>query len=109
VYGALLLDLGDHEAAEVALREALGIFREALPAGHLHTASAGHRLAVALAARGQLDEAERLLLEAHESIASRRGEPDASARQVAADLAELYERLERPRDAATWRGHAAAP
>ncbi len=109
VYGSLLLELGEPEAAEEALGEALRIFRGVLPAGHVHIAAAEHKLAAVLAARGRPTEAEPLLLSAYASFAASRGEKDAGARQVAAELAELYEELERPRDAETWRGRAAAP
>jgi hypothetical protein len=101
--GLALDSLGQHAAADTALRRSLELRRRFLPAGHWAIASSEAVLGYHLALVGRHAEGERMMAAAYERIAATRGADAAVTRRVAVRLAELLTRLGRTRDAAAWR------
>lgn len=74
VFGALLVNLGELEKADAALRESLSEYRQISPhASWEEGATAGYLGAVALA-RNQIEEAEKLILEGERILKQTLGE-----------------------------------
>jgi serine/threonine-protein kinase len=112
VYAAIALTgLGRHSLAAGHIAEADRYFRRALdvrehihPAGHWRVDEAHVNIGIALLRARRFAEAERELLPAYEHLRSSRGataEETVSARK---QLADLYERWQRPADAQRYRG-----
>jgi tetratricopeptide (TPR) repeat protein len=98
----LLIDTGRFDEALAFASEAKTISLGALPSGHWRTASAASAEGAALAGLQQFQEAEKLLLESYGVLSN---DPAAPLFYVASSrrwLAELYEALGRPRDAAKY-------
>jgi hypothetical protein len=90
------LNAGRYSEAAAILRDGVDAARllwTADPGGRLGSYLA--RLGVALAASGQLLDAESVLLEAHARFEATIGTDDPRSIQVAAQLAELYDALDR--------------
>jgi len=104
-----LLTLANIQQAAGKLSEAEATYREvvqradALPENHTGRWTARTALGDFLSSTGKLDEAERLLLAAHAELESRAGAEHPATRQAARFLANLYERLDDPDQAARWR------
>jgi hypothetical protein len=94
---------GHYAAAEPLLREAVDIRREKLGPDHPAVAVGLDQLATLLRERGDLAEAEPLLVA---SLTDLRGRPGAGL--AAAHLVRLYEAWGRPEAARAYRGLAAA-
>ena len=74
-----------------------------LPDGHWLRAVAQRDLGAALAATGELARAEPLLLESLETLRRERGESNYATTEARGQLVTLYERWNRPEDAARYR------
>ena len=101
--GLALSGQGKVAGADSALRRSLALRRQFLPAEHWAIASSESVLGHHLAMTGRAGEGEPMLRRAYERLASTRGTDADPTRQTARRLAEVYERLGRPRDAERWR------
>lgn len=100
---------GDQDEAERLVRDALRIYRLKLSEEHPKIVGAKRRLAEILMARRRPQEAEPLLLECHEALASAGA---GSAKELAAarkNLVELYESLGKPALAEKFRALGGTP
>lgn len=102
--GIALRGLGDSAGAERHLRESLELRRKVLPEGNWLVASGESVLGEHLAMTGNFREAERLLLGAERQLVATRGEESPQAQDTRRRLAALYDRWNRPAEAAKWRG-----
>ncbi len=94
---------GAHADAEPLYREALAIFTERVGAGHPSTAIARIKLGRALLRQGRAAEAEPETRAGYEILA-RQSDPAISfLRAARSDLADAYDALGRPADAARFR------
>ena len=107
--GRAHLSLGDAAAAEPLLRRAAEGAQAALPEDHwlrgLFRGSHGR----ALALLDRFEAAESELLAAHTFLVDLQGDSSEAARTQAESLALLYERWERPAEAAQWTARAGGP
>jgi tetratricopeptide (TPR) repeat protein len=103
--GSKLLDQGAFAAAEALGREALAIREKVQPDNWQRYHTAG-LVGAALAGQGKNDEAERLLIAAHDGILKRLPASDSiirtRLREVVERLARLYESTSRPEKAREW-------
>ncbi len=100
--GVARLMIGRAAEAEPALRESLAIRQEVLPEESWLIASSKSALGDCLRALGQLEDAERLLLEAVIHLDASAA-PQERRREARERLVRLYEAWERPEDAERWR------
>jgi serine/threonine-protein kinase len=90
--------------AEPLLREALAIRREVLPKGDWLTAHVESLLGGCLTVQARYADAEPLLLQGHDGLAAAKGTPPKRLAQAARQrLVELYEKWQKPEQAAVWR------
>lgn len=94
--------------AETLARETVVVLREGLADDHWFVALSESQLAVCLARQGRIDEAEGLILSALPRVEQGAGAESASAIEVAARLAGLYEAAGRHEDADLCRASIAA-
>ena len=94
---------GNCEAALPVLSECLTIRQAHVPAGHWRIAEINCRLGARLTALGRYEEAEPLLTEGYPIIAEQRGEQHRITRDVLTEVIQLYERWDKPTEAARWR------
>jgi len=100
--GTLLYRDGLYEQAQQRFAQAVEHARAALPADSPWIGKYLHGQGTALRELGQLEEAEQALLEAHRLVSA--VGPDGNlAQTIVADIVKLYERWDRPGDAASWR------
>jgi serine/threonine-protein kinase len=105
--GSLSTERNDHRGAERFYRLGLAKYAEVLPAGHLYIGVTRLKLGRALLRQGRLVEAEQSTREGYD-ILTRQSEPPHSWLQNARwDLAQEYDRLGRPADAARFRDERA--
>ena len=100
---SLLLRLGQADSAEPLLRECLALRRAVLHPGHWRIAATQAQLGRVLCEREQYAEAEQCLLIAAARLEEQLGVADPRTQSACRDLADLYERLDQPETAATWR------
>ncbi len=106
--GKAFLDQGRAAEAETTFTAALAVADRVFPDGHPNRAVFHANRGRALAAIGRRDEAERELLGAHATLSGSLGGQHPRTREVAQDLAWLYENWGR-RDAAVQWQRAAKP
>jgi tetratricopeptide (TPR) repeat protein len=103
---------GRYAEAEPLFREDLRISRagvrsSALPHEHIVTGYTIRKNGACLAAMGRYQEAEQLLLEAHEILVAAVGTADPEVRLASRNLVALYDAGGRPEEAARWKGEGA--
>ena len=98
-----LLKRGQLDEAERLFTEALTTQRRVLPDGHAYTFESSEGLARTLIARGRFDEAERLAADSYHTALARYGPAHSITTDAAAVLADLYDALDDPQQAAEWR------
>jgi hypothetical protein len=95
--------------AEAAARECLEVRTRTKPDDGLRFYTMG-QLGAALAGQGRHAEAEPLMLDGYEGLATRAGRTPGltmkDLEKAAAKIAALYESREQPEEAAKWRGRA---
>jgi serine/threonine protein kinase/Tfp pilus assembly protein PilF len=96
------LEQGDVAVAEELVREALQVQAATLPADHWRNAHARTVLGSCLAARGQFQEAEPLLLDGCDALQAARGAKDRNVQKTLRRLISLYEAWGRSDRAAEW-------
>jgi serine/threonine-protein kinase len=101
--GIALIGLNRAADAEPALREALALRQQHLPAGAPLTAGAASALGDCLIALGRFTEAEQYLLEADTVLQSNPQSPARRRRETIERLVRLYEQWNKPNAAAQWR------
>ncbi len=89
--------------SERMLRESLRIRRAALDPGHRYIGDTESGLAATLAARNKFGEAESMQLGAYNGFLSTLGADNNRTRRAARRLADLYDAMGRPDEAATYR------
>jgi serine/threonine-protein kinase len=94
--------------AEPLLREALAIRRELLPKGHWRIANAESLLGACLTVLGRYAEAELLLVQGHGAMAVAKDVPPKRLSEARQRLITLYEKWQKPEQAAAWRAKQAA-
>ena len=92
--------------AEGMARELLDQARAELPADHWLIGIIGKELGTCLREAGRLDEAEPLLLGAHAALEAGFGATDGRVQKAVDELVALYEAMQRPDEAAKWRGRS---
>ncbi|MEM7204885.1 MAG: tetratricopeptide repeat protein [Planctomycetota bacterium] len=105
-FAAALLDVGEREAALAEIDEVVGLGTEAL-AGDWRLGQLLRTRGRARQRLGDLEAAERDLLEAWRLVTELEGASQEVRRQSAERLADLYDAWERPQPAAEWRQRAA--
>ena len=101
--GATLIRQEKYAQAEPVLRECLEIRQVALPADCWQTAQALTLIGESLAGRGEFAEAEPLLLEGYDQMRLDAYVPIDQLQHALERLIELYERWNKPEEAARWR------
>ena len=103
--GKLLFDNREFVEAERHFREAVEIFNgpSGLPADHWRTANAESLLGGSLTALKRYEDAETLLVKAHEKLTSGKGAPPATIRSAWQRIVELYAAWGKSEKAAEWR------
>jgi len=96
------LERGETAVAEELVRETLDVQEAALPPNHWRNAYARTLLGSCLAAHGQFQEAEPLLLEGYDALLTARGAKDRHVQKVLRRLVSLYEAWGRYDRAAEW-------
>jgi non-specific serine/threonine protein kinase/serine/threonine-protein kinase len=99
----LALAEGRLDEAELLSGRAVDAGRDTFGSGHLEL---GRLLLVrgrVLAESERYDDAEQVLIEAHETIRETYGDEDVETRAVALALADVYEAWEKPAEATRWR------
>ena len=94
---------GNCEAALPVLSECLAICRAHVPEGHWRISEVNCRRGACLTALGRYEEAEPLLTEGYPIIAEQRGKQHRITRAVLQEVIQLYEKWDRPDEAARWR------
>jgi non-specific serine/threonine protein kinase/serine/threonine-protein kinase len=106
--GELYFHMGRLAEAEPLLTEAVaGVRSSALPHEHIVTGYTIRKNGACLAAMGRYQEAEQLLLEAHEILVAAVGTADPEVRLASRNLVALYDAWGRPEEAARWKGEGA--
>ena len=105
--GALYLVQGNVEGAERAADEALTIYRARYPDGNVRVAAAESLKGGALAAQGEIETAESLLLKAFEALEGTRGSGARHARLTAQRLVDLYTEQGQPQQASSFQSFLA--
>ncbi len=100
---SLLDELGRHGEADPLYRETLAGAERALPAGHYMTLIIQRNHGGCLTALGRYEQAEPLLLASYAGLKKKLGADHAHTRQALDKLIALYERWDRPDEAARWR------
>jgi tetratricopeptide (TPR) repeat protein len=103
VLGKILTRAGDPAGAESHLRRALDLRTRALPAGHHLIADANGALGECLGVQARFEEAEPLLVAAHDVLSARFGHDDPRTQEVTRELGALYEASGKPEAAARYR------
>jgi hypothetical protein len=94
---------GRLEEAESDMREALRVIEASLPPGHWRIGQARMRLGACLADRGQMNEAESLLLESYAILEPHKRARFGDWRQLLSELYDLYTTIDRPAEAARYQ------
>ena len=102
--GSVQLGAGRPEVAEEQIRRALSIWERQESPDSVQVASTRGYLGKSLLDQGRLEESEPVLLSAFESLRATSTAPQQVIRRIAGWLVELYERLDRPVEAARFRG-----
>jgi len=106
--GELYFHMGRLAEAEPLLAEAVaGVRSSALPHEHVVTGYTIRKHGACLAAMGRYQEAEQLLLEAHETLVAAVGAADPEVRLASRNLVALYDAWGRPEEAARWKEEGA--
>lgn len=103
VLGLALDSLKQFAAADTVLRRALTLRRTYMPPEHWAIASMEGVYGYHLGLWGRTAEGERMMKEAYDRMVEARGADAPATRRIATRLADLFERLGRRADAATWR------
>ncbi len=106
--GLALDSLGQHVAADSALRRSLAIREKYLPAEHWAIASSRAVLGYHLGLMGRNAESEAMLSSAYRALVEKRGEDAQVTKRVAIRLAELLEKVGRREEAQKWRAKGKA-
>lgn len=106
--GLALDSLGQHVAADSALRRSLAIREKYLPADHWAIASSRAVLGYHLGLMGRNAESEAMLTAAYRALADKRGADAQVTKRVAIRLAELLEKIGRRDEARKWRAKGSA-
>jgi tetratricopeptide (TPR) repeat protein len=101
--GRILCKRGDGAGAVPYLTEGLENHRRSLPEGSWRTAVTGAWLGVAFTKCGRYDEAEKLLLEGHETLQRTKGQHAGQEVGVISSLVDLYEAWGKPDKAAEFQ------
>jgi hypothetical protein len=101
--GRSLDHLGDHDGAGQALEESLALRQKVYPPGHWLLATSTSVLGEHETLVGRYAAAERHLLAAYENLKVTRGERHARTVDALNRLVTLYEKWNRPADAARYR------
>jgi eukaryotic-like serine/threonine-protein kinase len=101
--GRALLEKGEIAPAKEALEEAVALYAAAPQPNDWDAAYARSVLGQCLAAAGQLDKAEPLLLAACETLQRIPSTPPQRTRQALERAVRLYEAWKKPAEAAAWR------
>jgi tetratricopeptide (TPR) repeat protein len=104
--GLALDSLGQHHAADSALRRSLELRRKYLPADHWAIASSESIVGYHLGRVGRHEEGERIMRDAYAKLAEARGADSQVAKRLAERLAELLERMGHTSDAEEWRARS---
>jgi tetratricopeptide (TPR) repeat protein len=94
--GRLRSNMGDYEAAEPLLREALQMRQHTLEANHPDIAVNQRELGGCLAALHRFAEARSLLLQSYETLRDEQGADHQDTRRTLERLATLYEEWGKP-------------
>jgi serine/threonine protein kinase len=95
--------------AEALARQALTVRRDAFPEGSVLVGLSEATLGDVLSGKGDLEEAEALLEEALASVAAKLPPEHRDVRSIHAKLARLYDKWDRPEEAARHRNLAGEP
>jgi serine/threonine protein kinase len=98
-----LLRAGDLSAAEPAYREALRLLGEAGFEGTRSMAEVESDLGACLTLLGRFEEAERLLVNAHDFLGREVGRESSAAQEALGRIVDLYEKWGRPGETARFR------
>jgi non-specific serine/threonine protein kinase/serine/threonine-protein kinase len=101
--GRVLLEKGEIAPAKEALEEAVALYAAAPSPDDWDAAYARSVLGQCLAAAGQLDKAEPLLVAACETLQRIPSTPPQRTRQALERVVRLYEAWKKPAEAAAWR------
>lgn len=100
---ALLLELrGRFDLAEPLYRRVVAGFERTLPPDHWLRPAAAKNLGDCLVDLGKTDEAETLLLKVYDESAKSLGADNQRTRSVALSLKRLYDKVNKPEQAAKW-------
>jgi len=102
-YGSFLIVSGRGAEAEPLLREGLAILEDRFPKDHFNVAEARSELGLCLARLGRGAEGERLALAGHRALAARFAPTTYWMKESARRMADLYDALGRPAQAAPYR------
>jgi hypothetical protein len=104
VLGRALGRMDSLPAGERWLRESLAVRTKVYPAGHFLIASSESILGEHLTLAGKFEQAEALLVGAEKALVASRGESAPIVKDARTRLVKLYEKWDRPNEAAEWRG-----
>jgi tetratricopeptide (TPR) repeat protein len=88
----ILLQIGEHEEAEIRVRQALAIYADSLPKENWRPAHGRSVLAACQMARGEYGEVEGLLSQAEKTLSAARGSQAPETLRTQARLARLMQR-----------------
>jgi serine/threonine-protein kinase len=105
-YGAFLIVSGRAAEAEPLLREGLALLENRFPEDHYLVAEARSELGLCLALLGRGAEGEKLALAGRRALAARFAPTTYWMKEDARRMADLYDALRRPAQAAPYRAAA---
>jgi len=101
--GHICLQNGKPAEAETVFREASAIWEHIRPAGHWQIAYERYAISLALIAQERYDPAEKILLEAYQTLRDAQGAPRVYSRRILTELVKLYRAWDKPEQAAAFR------
>jgi serine/threonine-protein kinase len=107
--GGVYMERKDYVRAEKFFRDALQIYADTLPANHVNVGISRVRLGGALAGEQRYTEAEGESLGGYQILSSKGGAPTKWMQTARQDLANEYEALRQPENAARFREQPTKP
>jgi eukaryotic-like serine/threonine-protein kinase len=99
----IFAEKGDSFRVQALIERAVGIWRKQLPDDHWQVARSRAVIGKSLLQQGKYPEAEPVLKQSEAILEKQRGVNDPSTRQVRTWLAQLYEKWDKPEEAARYR------